>query len=660
MTNRSEDNVRELPDWFEVDRWVPPPGSIENRRVFKLMQKLGIQDFNEFLKFTTANPEDFFKSAMEDLNLEWPVAWDQFQDSSNGVEWTNWFINGRTNLTWLAIERWRDSDIADRVALYWEGEDGQKREYTHRQLAQEIDQVTAGLRSIGIKDGDVVGMYLPSIPEIVTALFAVARIGAVIAPAFSGYGADALAERLKLVGAKYLITADGFLRRGKIVDMKSVADAAVDASEVTCTIVISRDDITPSRREGDMEWSSLFEHGVDRDYEMFAAEKPWLIAFTSGSTGRPKAAVHTHGGLPYQGSIERAYCLDLSKDSVLYYPSDMGWITTPYSIVTSFILGGRHLLYEGAPTYPQPDTIWSLVERYGVTTLGCGPTLMRQIAAEGVERVENYELKTLDLIASAGEPMTSAAWRWMHKNVGRGRVPIINITGGTEIGGALLCGSPIVPMREGQFSGQTPGVTAIVVDENGQRVFNTLGDIAIPGPWPSMSRGFWNDPERWSETFKSKWPGLYLHGDRAIEFDDGSWEMPGRSDDLLKIGGKRVGPSEFESLAMEISGVNSAVAVGVPDEIKGETVVILITIDKNSVIQNDEVENKVQIRIESALGKAFRPSRVVIVDELPLTLSSKIHRRVLRSWILDIPPGDVSNLANPGAQSGIVKAMGLK
>jgi acetyl-CoA synthetase len=248
----------------------------------------------------------------------------------------------------------------------------------------------------------------------------------------------------------------------------------------------------------------------------------------------------------------------------------------------------------------------------------------------------------------------------MHKNVGRGRVPIINITGGTEIGGALLCGSPIVPMREGQFSGQTPGVSAIVVDENGQRIFNTLGDIAIPGPWPSMSRGFWNDPERWSETFKSKWPGLYLHGDRAIEFDDGSWEMPGRSDDLLKIGGKRVGPSEFESLAMEISGVNSAVAVGVPDEIKGETVVILITIDKNSIIQSDEVENKVQLRIESALGKAFRPSRVVIVDELPLTLSSKIHRRVLRSWILDIPPGDVSNLANPGAQSGIVRAMGLK
>jgi acetyl-CoA synthetase len=514
------------------------------------------------------------------------------------------------------------------------------------------------LRNVGVKDGDVVGMYLPSVPEIVTALFAVARIGAVIAPAFSGYGADALAERLKLVGAKYLITADGFLRRGKIVDMKSVADAAVDASDVTCTIVISRDDVTPSRRKGDMEWSSLFEHGVDREYEMFAAEKPWLIAFTSGSTGRPKAAVHTHGGLPYQGTIERAYCLDLSKDSVLYYPSDMGWITTPYSIVTSFILGGRHLLYEGAPTYPQPDTIWSLVERYGVTTLGCGPTLMRQIAAEGVERVEKYELKTLDLIASAGEPMTSAAWRWMHKNVGRGRIPIINITGGTEIGGALLCGSPIVPMREGQFSGQTPGVTAIVVDENGQRIFNTLGDIAIPGPWPSMSRGFWNDPERWSETYKSKFPGLYLHGDRAIEFDDGSWEMPGRSDDLLKIGGKRIGPGEFESLALEVAGVINAAAVGVPDPIKGETVVLLVVLEASTSLSAEDVEAKVMLRIETALGKPFRPSKVAIIDEVPLTRSGKVHRRALRSWIQGVPPGDLSNLLNPGSEASIKRLFG--
>jgi acetyl-CoA synthetase len=221
------------------------------------MQKLGYKDYYEFLRFSTEHTEDFYKAAMEDLNLEWPVPWDQFQDSSNGVEWTNWFVNGRTNLTWLAIERWRDSDIADKAALHWEGEDGKKREYTHRQLAEEVDLLTAGLRSIGVKDGDVVGMYLPSIPEIVTALFAVARMGAVLAPAFSGYGADALAERLKLVGAKYLITGDGYLRRGKIVDMKSVADAAVDASEVTCTIVISRDDVAASRRIGDVEWSHL-------------------------------------------------------------------------------------------------------------------------------------------------------------------------------------------------------------------------------------------------------------------------------------------------------------------------------------------------------------------------------------------------------------------
>ena len=658
MTNGSEDRVRELPEWFEVDRWVPPPGSIENRQVFKIMQKLGYQDFNEFLKFTSVDPEAFYKSAMEDLNLEWPVPWDKFQDSSNGIEWTNWFINGRTNLTWLAVERWRDSDIADRVALYWEGEDGQKREYTHRQLAEEVDQLTAGLRSIGVKDGDVIGMYLPSVPETVTALFAVARMGAVLAPAFSGYGADALAERLKLVGAKYLITADGYLRRGKIVDMKSVADTAVDASDVTCTIVISRDDVTPSRRKGDVEWTHLLELGVDRDYEMFAAEKPWLIAFTSGSTGRPKAAVHTHGGLPYRATIDVAYCFDMSEDSCLYWPTDMGWIVAPLGIVTSYILGGRHLLYEGAPTYPQPDTIWSLVERYGVTTLGCGPTLMRQLAAEGESWVEPHSLETLDVIISAGEPMTAAAWRWMHKFVGRGRIAIMNHTGGTEIGCGLLSGSPIVPMKECRFAGPPAGISAIVVDENGQRIFNTLGDIAVPSPWPSMSRGFWNDPERWSETYKSKWPGLYLHGDRAIEFDDGSWEMPGRSDDLLKIGGKRIGPGEFESLAIEVPGVLNAAAVGVPDPIKGESVVLLIILEPDSNLIGSEVEENVKMRIESALGKPFRPSRVAAIDEIPLTRSGKVHRRALRSWIKGVPPGDLSNLLNPDSEASIRRLFG--
>jgi len=622
------------------------------------MQKLGFQDYYEFLRFSTEHPEDFYKAAMEDLNLEWPVAWDRLQDSSNGAEWTNWFINGRTNLTWLAIERWRDSDIADKPALHWEGESGQKREYTHRQLAEEVDLLTAGLRSIGVKDGDVVGMYLPSVPEIVTALFAVARMGAVLAPAFSGYGADALAERLNLVGAKYLITADGYLRRGKIVDMKSVADAAVDASEVTCTIVVSRDDVTPSRRKGDVEWSHLLEQGIDREYEMFAAEKPWLIAFTSGSTGRPKAAVHTHGGLPYRATIDAAYCLDMSIDSCLYWPTDMGWLVAPLGIVTSFILGGRHLLYEGAPTYPEPDTIWSLVERYGVTTLGCGPTLMRLLAAEGESWVEPHGLETLGVIVSAGEPMTAAAWRWMHKNVGRGRIAIMNHTGGTEIGCGLLSGSPVVPMKECRFAGAPAGISAIVVDENGQRIFNTLGDIAVPSPWPSMSRGFWNDPERWSETYKSKFPGLYLHGDRAIEFDDGSWEMPGRSDDLLKIGGKRIGPGEFESLALEVAGVINAAAVGVPDPIKGETVVLLVVLEAGTSLSAEDVEAKVMLRIETALGKPFRPSQVSIIDEVPLTRSGKVHRRALRSWIQGVPPGDLSNLLNPGSEVSIKRLFG--
>jgi acetyl-CoA synthetase len=298
------------------------------------------------------------------------------------------------------------------------------------------------------------------------------------------------------------------------------------------------------------------------------------------------------------------------------------------------------------------------VESYGVTTLGCGPTLMRQLAAEGESWVEPHNLETLDVIISAGEPMTAAAWRWMHKFVGRGRIAIMNHTGGTEIGCGLLSGSPVVPMRECRFAGPPAGISAIVVDENGQRIFNTLGDIAVPSPWPSMSRGFWKDPERWSETYKSKWPGLYLHGDRAIEFDDGSWEMPGRSDDLLKIGGKRIGPGEFESLAIEVPGVLNAAAVGVPDPIKGESVVLLIILEPDSNLNSNEVEENVKMRIESALGKPFRPSRVAAIDEIPLTRSGKVHRRALRSWIKGVPPGDLSNLLNPDSETSIRRLFG--
>jgi acetyl-CoA synthetase len=642
--------VVELPEWFEADRWVPPPGSIEGRRVWKFMQSLGQEDYYEFLSWSVENSEEFYRAAEADLDLPWPTPWTELKDSTDGDAWTRWFVGGRTNLSWLAVERWVDEGKGDRTALQWQDEAGAVREFTFAELADQISRVAAGLRAAGVGDGDVVGLYLPPLPEAVVSLFAVARIGAVLAPAFSGYGADALAERLQLVEARCLITADGYSRRGQLVDMKRVANAAADMAGVDSLIVVTRSGAEIEARVGDVTWESLFSHGQDREVEMFEPEKPWLVAFTSGSTGKPKGAVHCHGRMPYRGSLDMAYCLDMSEDSCLYWPSDMGWIIAPLGIVTSFVLGGRHFLYDGVPTFPTPDTLWKLVEAHGVTHLGSSPTLMRLLASDGAKWVEPYALDSLEVIASAGEPMTSTAWQWMHEHVGRGRVPIMNHTGGTEIGCALLTGSPVVPMQECRFAGPPPGIHVSVLNAAGERVVGELGELAVPEPWPSMTYGFWNEPKRWTDTYTSTYPGIYLHGDRAIEYADGSWELPGRSDDLLKVGGKRIGPSEYEELAMSVAGVATAAAVGMPDPLKGEAVVLLVTTTGQEGIYESAIPQQVQERIGNALGKPFRASFVLVVDELPLTRSAKVHRRAIRAWLTQTDPGDLSNLDNPSSE----------
>jgi acetyl-CoA synthetase len=648
--------MRELPEWFEEDRWVPRPESIQTRRLWKFMQQHGYDDYREFLRFSVEKEELFYRTAMTDLQLEWPVDWTQLSDSSEGPEWTKWFVGGRTNLTWLALQRWRTPEHGSRTALTWQGEDGTQKQWSYEELGGMVDQVAAGLRAHGVRDGDVVGMFLPPIPETVVALLAVARIGAITAPAFSGYGADALAERLALVGAKFLITADGYLRRGQEVDMKSVADAALNSCNVQATFVVSRLGRNSLTHDRDHAWEELLQHGAETAYEWFSPEKPWLIAFTSGSSGRPKGAVHCHGRMPYRGSIDFAYCFDMSDKSTLYWPSDMGWIIAPLGVVGSLILGGRHLLYEGSPMYPAPDTIFQLVDQHGITHLGSSPTLIRQLTKQVPDLVEQYSLQSLEVTASAGEPMTSAAWRWWHKHVGRGLRPLMHHTGGTEIGCGLLSGSPIVPMRECRFAGPPPGIAVQVVDATGARRVGEIGDLAVAKPWPSMTLGFWNEPERWTATYTSPWPGLYIHGDRAIEYPDGSWELPGRSDDLLKVAGKRIGPSEYETVALGVAGVVAAAAIGLPDPLKGEKVVLLVEISPEAAESGDTIVNRIHNLVETSLGKAFRPAAVILVGELPLTRNAKVHRRALRAWLTNAAPGDLSSLENPESKSAVLQA----
>lgn len=646
---------RRLPEWFEEDRWVPPPGYVEQLNVTRFMAAHGIDDYADLLERAADDPEWFYPAAFDDLNLPWPHPYDVVCDTSRGVPWARWFVGGATNIAHLAIERWRQRGQGAAQALIWEGEDGSTRTYTFDELGQEVARVAAGLRTLDVDCGDVVALYLPMIPEAAIITHAAVRIGAIVAPAFSGYGTDALAERLTLSEAKVVVTADGTLRGGSRIEMAPTAREAVTrAAGVEHLVHVSR--LGHPCPEGAVPWDELREREAGGDIEMFGPDVPCLLAFTSGSTGRPKGAVHAHGRMPYRVAIELAYNFDLRAGDRLTWVTDMGWIMGPFVVICPLLLGATSVIFEGLPNYPQPDRLWASVDRHGLTHLGLAPTVIRAQAGYGHDNVDRHGLDSLRVLGSTGEPMTSSAWRWLHRHVGRGIRPIINYSGGTEVGCGLLAGSPAVTMRECAFAGPTPGIAAAVFDENGQRVVGEIGELVVTKPWPSMTLGFWNDDERYLDTYWSRWPDIWLHGDRAIEHEDGSWELPGRSDDLIKVAGKRVGPVEFEAAATAVHGVQAAATVGVPDEVKGEVAVVVVLPDPGMEGRVDELARAVESRIVDALGKPMRPAAVVVADEIPITRSGKVHRRVVRAWLTDTDPGDLSTLENPSAEAAIKAA----
>ncbi|MBV9101349.1 MAG: AMP-binding protein [Candidatus Dormibacteraeota bacterium] len=638
-----------LPDWFDPGRWVPPPGYADTCNVVRLMGSSAATDFPGFLQQAARDPGRLYPAAFEDLALEWMAPWQRIVDESRGAPWADWFVGARANVARLCVERWP----ASRPALIWEGDDGSTRCLTFSELDDSVRRAAAGLSALGVRRGDVVAMHLPMVPEAVISLLAAARLGAIAQPSFSGYGVDALVERLELGGAEVLITADGALRRGRRVNMRSVVDAAVRrTTRVRHVVTVQRLDERPQMPPvAGLHWDELLSASPDGWAEAFEAQTPFLLAFTSGSTGRPKGVVHTHGGLPYRFALELAYCANLNEGDRLAWVTDMGWIMGPLATIGPLALGATAVLFEGVPDHPDPDRLWRLVEAHDITHLGLSPTVARSLAAAGDAWADDHEVPSLRVLLSTGEPWTIPAWRWVHRHVARGTRPIINITGGAEIGGTILAGSPLVPTDAGRFAGPGPGMAVDVYDDSGRPLVGAPGELVITKSWPSMTRGFWNEPDRYLETYWSRWPGVWVHGDRAVRYADGSWELIGRSDDVIKVAGKRLGPAELESLATEVPEVEAAAAVGLPDPIRGEQAVVVIQASAGDA----ELVAAVRRRLEDALGRAFKP-HVVACTMLPLTRSGKVHRRAVRAWLQGADAGDLSTLENPEAETAIAAA----
>ncbi len=626
--------------------WTPDPEAASRTNVARFQRQHGLRDFAALVARSIDEPEWFWDAVVDFLGIPFADRYTSVVDTTRGIEWATWFNGGRMNLAVACVDRWADAS-PQRPAIVWEGEDGEQRSWTYAELRLEVDSLAAHLQAEGIGRNDVVGILLPMLPETIAAVFAVMKLGAIFLPLFSGYGPEAVATRLHDAEAKALITADGTYRRGAVVDLLAVATKAVESCpRVTTTIVIPRvaGGRAWARSDGDEPFAARL---VDSEHTLF-------IAYTSGTTGRPKGSVATHAGFGVKVAEEVAFQFDVGVDDTLFWFTDLGWIMGPWEIVGTLANGATLALYEGAPDHPSPDRLWAFLERHAITVLGISPTLIRALMPLGDEHVTVHDLSALRMLGSTGEPWNEGPWHWYFEVVGGRRCPIINISGGTEVGACFLSPHPVEPLKAMSLGGPALGMAVDVFDEAGHPVREQVGELVCTKPWPGMTRGLFKDPERYLETYWSMYPGVWRHGDWASIDADGDWFLHGRSDDTIKVAGKRLGPAEVESILVSHPAVVEAAAVGIPDDVKGESLWCFVVL--GSVAASEALRADLVALVADGLGKSFRPSSLRFTSALPKTRNAKILRRAIRAVVVGEAQGDLSALEDASTIDAIRSA----
>ncbi len=637
--------------------WRPNPDYLEQAHLTRFMRIHGIASYADLMQRSTREIAWFTQAVLEYLDVRFYHPYSKIVDLSAGIAWPRWCVDGKMNIVHNCLDKKLHTPAASRPAVIWEGEEGKSRRLTYHELYHQVNQAANALRRLGLGRGDVIGLYMPMTPEVVIALLAIAKIGGIILPLFSGFGVGALVSRLTDADARALIVADGMVRKGKTIPMlPSALEAAAQVPTLEHVLVVARLGLDRQLSSTGARWwhdwvSVQPEHA---ETEITAADETLMLIYTSGTTGRPKGAVHTHCGFPIKAAQDMAFGTDLHPGQVITWITDIGWMMGPWLIFGACLLGGTIFLYDGAPDYPGPDRLWEMVERHRITTLGVSPTLIRTLAAHGEEPLQGHDLSSLRFLASTGEPWNPDPWKWLFYKVGRGRIPIINYSGGTEVSGGILMGNPILPLKPCAFSAACPGMAADVFDDAGHPVRNQVGELVITAPWIGMTRGFWKDPQRYEETYWSRWPNTWVHGDFAAIDRDGMWYILGRSDDTIKVAGKRLGPAEIESVLVSHPDVVEAAAIGVPDEIKGNQVVVFCVLSREN-IASDSLRAELRRMVEAALGKPMAPKEILFVQDLPKTRNAKVMRRMIRAAYLGEDPGDTSSLVNPEAVEEIYR-----
>jgi acetyl-CoA synthetase len=634
--------------------WRPSDEVRDGSNAMRLARRLGFDDYWELVRFSAEEPERFWPAAIADMGLEFSRPWDAVCDLSRGPEWATWFVGGRLNLAWNCVHRWR----GEALAAVWQSEDGQRSALTYAELSDEVTRFAEALAALGVEAGDRVALFLPMSPQVAIASHACAHLGAVQVPIFSGFAAPAVAARLQHSEPKVIVTADGSLRRGREMPMKALVDEALAESPSVEHVVVWRrlDCDAPMQPGRDVYWDDAVadSRGELEPLEV-ESEHPYLLTYTSGTTGQPKGVLHVQGGFLVSITREVAYQADARPGDVIHFVTDMGWIMGPWEVVGGMALGCTVVFAEGAPDWPAADRVWGLVESEGVSVLGLSPTLVRALIPHGAEPVERHNLSSLRVMVTTGEPWNPEPYRWLFEHVGGGRCPIINCSGGTEVGACFLSPTPAVPIKECSLGGPALGMAMDVVDSEGRPVRGEVGELVCRKPFPGMTRGFWGDPERYLDTYWRRLPGVWVHGDWALVDEDGYWFLQGRSDDTLNIAGKRLGPAELESAVVAHPLVTEAAAVGVPHDVKGEVAWVFCALVPGAE-PSEELAAELRSLAAAELGKAFAPERVLFVSALPKTRSAKIVRRAVRAKAMGGDPGDLSSLENPETLEEIAAA----
>ena len=610
------------------------------------MKKHEISSLDELCIKSKNNLEWFWESVDEDIGIVWDEPYTKTLDTSNGIAWAKWFINGKTNIYKSSVEKFTKK-TPEKIAYDFISEDGIQTKLSYFELNSKVSKFANGLKSLGVKKGDVIAIYLPMIEEAVISILAAAKIGAVQTIIFSGYSSESLQIRLQDCKAKILLTSDGFHRKGKSISQKTIVENAIVDTNIEKIVVVPYKGIDQYEKSNKIEFydNLILNQSNSCSTEIMDSEDPLFILYTSGTTGKPKGVLHTHGGFSVFAGHQASYLVNMGENDRLFWPADIGWITgLVWNVYGLLLTGSNAIIYDGALDFPNSDRVWEILSKYKATIFGISPTAVRLFKKINAKPLEKYSLDTLQNIPTTGEPLDEDSWWWLFEKVGNKKIPIMNLSGGTEIGGAMLSVFPGMKLKPSTVGIPVPGMDLDIVDDDGNPIRGNNGYLIIKQPWPAMTRGLLNDDERYLETYWSKFENIWFHGDYVLADDDNLWYMKGRADDVINVSGHRMSTSEIEHTVISHNKISDAASISIPDELTGEAIVVFfVPENKNEVnLEADIIEH-----INKKIGKIAKPKLIFQLSDLPKTRTGKIMRRLLKAKLTGNPLGDLSSLENP-------------